>query len=132
MAMDLHIPHLGGIPIIRRFPGLPPEILINYGNIVQETIKGIKPVSKLEAMTPLAKTADANVAMADYTEWWWKNGGMKMAHLHYRGEVYALNEAQWKEFSSKIMMDFSKKLAGAKNVSFNEFSAVANAMNEVM
>jgi len=131
MVQDLH---LGGIPIIRRFPGLPPEILVNYGALIQETIKANKltPVSKLDVMAPVAKAAEPTMMMYDWADWWWKWGGMKAAHLHYHGEVYALNEAQWREFSSKIVTDLSKKLAGAKNISFTEFGKVADAVNEVI
>ena len=38
-------------------------------------------------------------------------GGKRTPHLHYKGEIYLLNEKQWKDFSSKVLQDFSKKLA---------------------
>lgn len=120
---------LVGIPIIRRWPGLPPEILVNYGLQIQEIIKANKlvPVSKMEAVgvntraAPAASTMDADV-------WWWKNGGLKIAHVHYAGEVYVLDRAQWDQFSSMVLKDFAKKLSAAKTVSFNEFTDVAEAV----
>jgi hypothetical protein len=128
MAQELQN-RLAGIPLIRRWPGLPPEILINYGPQIQEMVKANKliPVSKNEAMGAGIKAAAA-VTTIDSDLWWWKNGGMKMAHVHYAGEVYALNNAQWEQFSSSILKDFSKKLVSAKSISFNEFADVAEAV----
>jgi hypothetical protein len=135
MLHDLHpINRLAGIPYIRRWPGIPPEILVNYGDLIQEIIKVNKltPVSRLEAIGGMTTRSTATAStLNDHIEWWWKYGGMKAAHLHYAGEVYALNSAQWEQFSSAIVKDFSKKLAGSKNISYNELVEVVDAVSGI-
>jgi hypothetical protein len=45
-------------------------------------------------------------------------GGIRVAHLHYKGQVYMLDERQWATFSSKVIADAQKKLSNVKAVSF--------------
>jgi hypothetical protein len=131
--MAPELPHLSGIVSVRRLPGIPPELLINYGKLIQEIIKTNKltPVSRMEVMGMAAKSTRSASVLSEGDDWWSKWGGMKMAHLHYAGEVYTLNAAQWEQFSSTIMKDFSKKLASAKTISFNEFVEVVDAVSGI-
>ncbi len=129
------------------FPGIPPEILINYRDLIQSIIKENKltPVSKMDsAITrimlnpqPLppkqaTRSTAASLPLNDTVDWWWKYGGIRIPHIHYGEDVYALDEKQWQVFTSTVMRDVTKKLTGAKNISFDQFVNVANAANEVV
>ena len=37
--------------------------------------------------------------------------GIRIPHLHFRGDIYFLSEEQWKGFSGKVVKDFQAKLA---------------------
>jgi hypothetical protein len=119
------IPHrLGGIPV---------ELLINYKKLILDIIKtnNLSPVSKLESVGPVTRSTTAKVIIDDPDPWWWKYGGMRAAHLHYAGEVYVLDEAQWKKFSTTVMADFATKLTKAKNISFSELVNLSDAVSEI-
>jgi len=47
-------------------------------------------------------------------------GGMRMPHLHYAGEIYTLNEAQWAEFSKGALAALTEKLGKAQRVRFED------------
>jgi len=146
MVQNLDLSRWARLPIRIRFPGIPPEILINYGSLIQEIIKVNKliPVSKIEAVKtrvmvdaqPIA-TRSANqttTAMSLNTgiDWWWKYGGMKVPHLHFGDDAYILNEAQWQTFTTGVMKDVTRKLTKAKNISFDQLVHVADAANEIV
>lgn len=59
-------------------------------------------------------------------------GGRKVPHLHYRGELFLLNSAQWREFSGRVVKDMSKKLADAKQVNVSELLEVSEAVSSVL
>ena len=132
------------IPI--RFPGIPPEILINYSGLIQQLVKEGKliPISKMESVrtrvmagpqpeppTLPVKTTALSIPLSNTVDWWWKYGGIRAPHLHYGEEVYTLNETQWQAFSSTVLRDVAKKLNRAKNIGFDQFVNVANATNEI-
>lgn len=52
-------------------------------------------------------------------------GGLRVAHLHYDGNVFMLNEKQWTEFSGKIIAESKAKLAQAKSVNFDQAMSLA-------
>lgn len=56
-------------------------------------------------------------------------GGKRVPHLHYRGKIYLLNQRQWERFSSKIIKEFTAKLAKAKTVNFEHFMEMTDVMN---
>jgi hypothetical protein len=142
MVQDFQTSQLARFPI--RFPGIPPEILINYASLIQEIIKTnrITPVSKIPAVsgvmerpqqmaTRLAKTTTLSQPLSDSIDWWWKYGGIRAAHLHFGDDVYMLDETQWQTFSTGVLKDFAKKLNRVKGISFNQFVEVADAVNEI-
>ncbi len=47
-------------------------------------------------------------------------GGMRNPHLHYRGKIYLLDSKQWNKFSGELVREFSKKLAEANSVTFEQ------------
>lgn len=60
------------------------------------------------------------------------HGGRKLAHLHYRGDIYLLNDNQWKAFSNKIIGGFAEKLANAKTVNFEQLIQLSDAMGSII
>lgn len=59
-------------------------------------------------------------------------GGMKTAHLHFKGDVYLVNPEQWKKFAAAVMDEYKTRLARAGAVSFDELLTVADALEGVV
>ena len=144
MVREVQLSRLARIPPIIRYPGLPPDILVNFSKLIQDIIRSNKliPVSKLEVDAPATRSASgartslrsapaAAASLNDSIDWWWKYGGMKSPHLHFNGDVFALNETQWQAFSSAVLKDFSRKLAGAKTIGFDQLIDVSDAVNRL-
>jgi hypothetical protein len=58
-------------------------------------------------------------------------GGMRGPHVHFAGEVYLLNEAQWREFTRTVMKGYQSKLTAAKAVGFEQMLEISNAMESL-
>ncbi len=56
-------------------------------------------------------------------------GGNRLAHLHFDGKIYMLNQEQWTKFSGSIMADAKAKLAKVSAVNFNQAMNVAQAVD---
>jgi len=52
-------------------------------------------------------------------------GGIPKAHLHFQGDVYLLNSAQWKEYSTLVMKDINVRLSGARSVNMAQLAALS-------
>lgn len=52
-------------------------------------------------------------------------GGMKAPHVHYKGAIYMLNDAQWKKFTALVVNDFKTKLETAGSINFDQALDVA-------
>jgi len=59
-------------------------------------------------------------------------GGMRIAHLHFKGEVYALNPRQWQSFSGGVIKDLNDKLSKASALSFDELRDVAEGVDKLV
>lgn len=59
-------------------------------------------------------------------------GGIRIPHLHFKGDIYLLNEKQWAEFSGKVVKDFQAKLSKANTVSFEQVIEISEAMDRHM
>jgi hypothetical protein len=46
-------------------------------------------------------------------------GGLKNPHLHFKGNVYLLDDAQWNKFSAPILKELSTKLTSLPSISFD-------------
>jgi hypothetical protein len=55
-------------------------------------------------------------------------GGMRMPHLHYAGEVFIMNEAQWAEFSKSAVAALVDKMKGAQRVGFEDMLQLSEAV----
>lgn len=72
----------------------------------------IREIPRALYMVPPAPTAEA-AGRFD-----WPNGGMRIAHLHWKGEIYMLTDKQWRDFSAGILKDFRARLAVVKTINF--------------
>jgi hypothetical protein len=120
--------------------GLPADLWLQHGHIVESFIKEqkLKPVdpkflvTKLEvlagqpqAVATATATAKARLNPIDI------RGGIRIAHLHFRSDVYLLDAAQWKAFSGKVLEQFSAKLSKASTVSFDQLLDLSDAVDSI-
>jgi len=57
-------------------------------------------------------------------------GGMRMPHLHFEGNVYALNEQQWQAFAGNVVKGLNEKLAKASALSFDDVRDIAEGIDK--
>jgi hypothetical protein len=112
--------------------GMPADFWVLYAKNVQRFIEAnkLRPVSKEVLGLGLGKTQAMEKISMHYP--WWYFGGMKAAHLHYKGELYVLNKKQWSDFSNQIIKEFSEKLAGAKTVNFEQLIELSETVNGII
>ncbi|MCE1164951.1 MAG: hypothetical protein LWX07_06075 [Bacteroidetes bacterium] len=89
---------------------------------IQETVKKFN----LEKMK-LPQTRETAQEFV-FSEPWWIYGGPIFPHLHLDGDVYLLNDEQWKTFSEGILKGIKEKIANAGKVNFAQVSALAEAV----
>jgi hypothetical protein len=58
-------------------------------------------------------------------------GGRRTPHLHYKGELFLLDAKQWQTFSGPVMKEFSKQLAAANTVGFENFMEIGDSLNAI-
>ena len=97
--------------------------------------KGLKPIDakRLPIGTPAmpAETVMRSVDAQAVLMWDPRFGGWPLPHLHYGGEIYALNDQQWAEFSKTMMHGFATKLQNASRVTFNQLMGVSEGVAEL-
>ncbi len=59
------------------------------------------------------------------------NGGLKVFHLHYNGEIYLLNARQAKEFSRRILEKSQEKLSKVNQIAFDDALALGSMVKKV-
>lgn len=102
-----------------------------HGKLVEKMIES----SHLEVLQHTAIRSDASKKISSEQgslRWYLKNGGMKVPHLHFNGEIYVLNKKQWSEFSGEILKEFSKKLTETKTVSFGQLMDLSETMDDIV
>jgi len=58
-------------------------------------------------------------------------GGMRAPHLHYGGEIYSLDRAQWREFAEGTLHTLRERLAEVKTVGFEQLMELSEAVSSV-
>jgi hypothetical protein len=91
----------------------------------------LKPISQ-ESMEMRTAGTEKATEGSMLLQWWWKAGGIRVAHLHFEGNIYLLNANQWKAFSSTIIKEFGRKLSEAGTVNYGNLMNIADAMSEVV
>ncbi len=91
-----------------------------------------KELTKVQvAAQPHALAAEAGVAAkvsARTLMWDPTRGGMRMPHLHYAGEIYVLNEAQWAELSKGAVSALAERMTKAQRVGFESVMQLSDAV----
>ena len=55
-------------------------------------------------------------------------GGLRSPHLHFKGDIYLVNQQQWGLFSGAVIKQYQDKLAKAGTVGFGQLMDVAEGM----
>ncbi|MCX6249865.1 MAG: hypothetical protein NTX61_03840 [Bacteroidetes bacterium] len=94
-------------------------------------IKQFKPekVNKTLYQHGIAKGVMKSVDLSKI-EPWWKYGGNKFAHLHYKDDVYLLNDEQWKTFSQQIMTTFNTIMTKAGTINFQQALKISEVISK--
>ena len=120
--------------------GMTPPVVLDALRLIKE--HRLQPLARqiqhqyLQAVTTIPNT-DVSIVKAKAIEtkdtelqilW---HGGMKKPHLHYDGEIYLLNGEQWSKIASDAVEKLGNSLAKARNISFDSFIKIAEAVEEV-
>ena len=57
-------------------------------------------------------------------------GGLRIPHIHFKGDVYMVNAEQWKVATTEILKDFQAKLNSAHTVGFEQMMDLTDVMRE--
>ncbi|HQU31079.1 MAG TPA: hypothetical protein PLA96_06215 [Candidatus Brocadia sapporoensis] len=136
-TMYLINPFLVGNPdLIRRFKwGIPADFWlknIDYtGKFITENQIRPVPIEALATENPqgIFAAREQEKALLPHSEWF---GGIKIPHLHFKRDIYLLNEIQWRRFSENIINDFRKKLDNVKTVGFEQVMEMSNAIDSIV
>ena len=58
-------------------------------------------------------------------------GGIRMAHLHFKNDIYLLDDRQWRDFSTAVVKAFQEKLSAAKSVGFEQALELSESINSL-
>lgn len=120
--------------------GRPADLWLQHSRIVERFIKEAKltPVDQKFLVTKLEVLAGQPQAVATATATARGKllpidirGGIRIAHLHFRNDIYLLDAAQWKAFSGKVIGEFSAKLSKASTVSFDQLLDLSDAVDTI-
>jgi hypothetical protein len=56
-------------------------------------------------------------------------GGLRVPHLHYKGDIFVVNDKQWQEFTKGVLEGFRAKLAKAQTVSVEQLVELSEAID---
>lgn len=138
-------PHLFEQNMIRRFPrwfiGIPVDFWLTNAGIIKDVIKEyrLKPVAAeslhhefMYGMNRFEFDAEAEPMMAREEKFKLPfpfPGGIRVAHLHYKGDLFMLDEKQWGSFSQKIKEGLQEKLSNANTVNFEQVVILSEAID---
>lgn len=81
-------------------------------------------------MAAPSATAMKSASSSPLERIWW-HGGMRAPHLHWKNNIYVLNDEQWAEFTQPILEKFAKKLASTRSIGFRDMTDVTSIMNGI-
>jgi hypothetical protein len=55
--------------------------------------------------------------------------GIPNPHVHYKGRIYEVSQAQWRKFSGMVMKDLARKMGRIKTVRMDELAAYSEMVN---
>lgn len=59
-------------------------------------------------------------------------GGIRAPHVHYDGDIYLLNNREWKAFSGKIIEEFKAKLSNAQAINYDQLMRLSDIMQDII
>jgi len=118
--------------------GIPAPIWLNRLEMIEGFIKehALQPAA-LETLpvNPLinqaAGTEITERAVAVKNRWTGFPGGIRVPHLHFKGNVFVLKEELWLKFSAGLVKDLQGRLAKAKSVSFEQAIEISEAIDSL-
>lgn len=114
--------------------GIPVPLWLNRIEMIEGFIKenGLKPAA-LETLpiSPLMnEAAGAELAeRAPKFRWPGFPGGIRIPHLHLRGDIFLLKDELWQNFSAGLIKDLQGRLNKAKSVSFEQAMEISEAID---
>ena len=111
--------------IDKKLGGIPASLWIRNASLIREMVKkfNIKPAMEGPYAANLAAFptgAEERIVAASVLRRPPIPGGMRVPHLHLDGEIYLLNDKQWKEFSGKMIKELQARLSRVNAVSFDQ------------
>lgn len=105
--------------------GIPATIWIRNASLIRELVRkfAIKPATdgpQAPHLAALSAAVGERLEVASVIKRPPIPGGMRVPHLHLDGEVYLLNDKQWKEFTGKMIKDLQSRLSRVSAVSFEQ------------
>ncbi len=87
----------------------------------------LKPIARehLINMAPAAAGTEPTVRALQNPD---IRGGIRMPHLHFKGEIFLLNDDQWKVFAGQTLKNLQERLGTAKTVSFDGMAELSEAV----
>ena len=117
-----------------RFPwrwGRPAVLWVEYLDVVERMVKHNDlqaiPKEHLFSDDPIPLGHWVDVADKPVPRPYPFPGGLRIPHLHLGEDVYRLNPAQWREFSTTVIEDLRKKLEHVEIVSFEQAAELVEA-----
>ncbi len=126
-----------------RIRGIPSDIWANFSESIGQLIvkEKLKPIDARTITTPnqanlalsglVSQTPEVARAKINVQEIFDIRGGMKALHVHYKGDIYMLNEKQWKSFTNLVIKDFKAKLDAAGAISFDQAVDIAETGQKI-
>ncbi len=110
--------------------GVPRDVLVLHSNEIAEFLRAnkIKPFAEQQISHNVEMKSELRKPQPDP---WMIYGGIKVPHLHYNGQVFMLNEKQWKEFSGSMLTKVKDKLAHTNEVSFEQLMELSSVVGKL-
>lgn len=102
------------------------DLFIKHTKLIGATIKEFKLEALDEQHLGIMKAETKAPEILDRR--WWR-GGIRVPHLHWKGDIYVLDEKQWSAFSGKLVKEYQEKLAKVSTVSFDQLIELSEAID---
>ncbi len=114
--------------------GLPAPFWLKNGRMIEEIVhkNQLKPVpagSLPDVVGMMAETTETRAPLVvDKRPY---PGGIRVAHLHFKGDIYLLEENLWREVSGKMVKEFQAKLSKVNTVNFEQAMELSETMESL-
>lgn len=141
------MPELSRMLVKRWLNGRPAEIWISHLSTVEALVKEYKlkpldpehyptmdifhhlgPMDAYIAQAHLDHKAAKKVPVTDPRPF---PGGLRIPHLHYKDDIYLLDDKHWKDFSNRVIRTLKDKLIRAKALSFDQLVEASTVLGNL-